>query len=135
MQGGTAGLDSLNLGSRQRLAVEARGEVIAVEEDALGRSDRAERGAGVAADASVCADGLAERAELLGVVAVGAESGVGGAASEGCGEGVAGRGGMGLGRVVDGSCRDVPVSLHAPPDLGEEGSGPTYQGLCAFRGI
>lgn len=88
IQGRAAGLDGLNFGSRQGLAMETRGEVIAIEENPLGRGDWAKLGAGVAADASVHADGLAERAELLGVVAVGAEGGVGGAAREGLREGV-----------------------------------------------
>ena len=88
IQGRAAGLDGLNFGSRQGLAMETRGEVIAIEENPLGRGDWAKLGAGVAADASVHADGLAERAELLGVVAVGAEGGVGGAAREGLRKGV-----------------------------------------------
>jgi hypothetical protein len=84
--------------------MEARGKVIAIEEDALGRGNRAERGASVATDASVDADGLAERAELLGMVTVSAEGGVRGTAGEGSREGIGWRGGMGLGRVVDGRC-------------------------------
>ncbi len=110
IQGCAASLDGLNLGSRQGLAVEARGEVIAVEENPLGRGDGAKLGTRVAANASVHADGLAQRAELLGVVAVGAERGVRGAAREGLREGVGRRGGMGLGRVVDRCCHHVLVS-------------------------
>ena len=110
IQGRAAGLDGLNLRSRQGLAVETRGEVIAVEENPLGRGDWAKLGAGVSADASVHADGLAERAELLGVVAVGAKSGVRGAARKGLREGVGRRGGMGLGRVIDRCCHHVLIS-------------------------
>lgn len=83
MQDSAASLDGLNLSSSERLAVEAGGQVIAVEEDSLGGSDRAELGAGVAANTRVGLDGLAQRAKLLGVVAVGAECGVGRAAGKG----------------------------------------------------
>ena len=57
--------------------MEAGGQVVAVEEDALGRGDGAKMGASSATDAGVSFDGLAERAELLGVVAVGTESRMG----------------------------------------------------------
>lgn len=54
--------------------MEAGGELVAIEEHALGRRDRAEIGAGLAANASGGGvDSLAEGAELLGVVAVGAK--------------------------------------------------------------
>jgi hypothetical protein len=56
--------------------VEARGQVVAVEGDALGRDDGTQLGTSRAADASVGPDGLAEGPELLGVVAVGTEGGV-----------------------------------------------------------
>lgn len=63
----------------------------------------------MSADAGVLAlDRLAEGAELLGVVAVGAEGAVGGRlrpAGPGLGERVCRRGGMGVRRVVDGCCR------------------------------
>lgn len=57
--------------------MEAGGQVVAVEEDALWGGNRAKMGASSATDAGVSFDGLAEWAELLGVVAVGAESRVG----------------------------------------------------------
>ncbi len=120
VEGGAAGLDGLNLSSRQGLAVEAGGEVIPVEENAFGRGDGAEVGASSAADTSLGLDGLAEGAELLGVVTVGAEAVVGGAVGEGSGERVGGRGGGGLGRVGDGSCRERGLKS-APNGSGTRG--------------
>jgi hypothetical protein len=67
------GLDGLYLGSGQRLAVETRREIVAVEKDPLRRSDGAQLGAGCAADAPIGLDGLAKRTELLGMVTVCAE--------------------------------------------------------------
>jgi hypothetical protein len=106
--------------------VEARGQVVAVEEDALGRNDGAQLGASSAADASVGPDGLAEGPELLGVVAVGTEGGVRGAAGEGCGERVGRRGRVGLGRVVDGGCGmfgsvslAARIGAHVPSEMSD----------------
>ncbi len=72
---GPPGLDRLDLGRRQRRPAEAVGQLAAVEEDAAGRVDAAQLGAGGAADAALleALDGLAQRAELLRMVAVRAE--------------------------------------------------------------
>lgn len=86
-EGSAAGLDGLDLGQVDGLALEAGGELGAVEEDAGGGDDGAQLVAGGAADAGLRAgaDGALKGAVLLGVVAVGAEgdvSGGGGAVAE-----------------------------------------------------
>lgn len=105
VDGGAAGLDSLDLGEVDGLAAEAGGELAAVEEDAARGGDGAEVGARGAAHAHL-ADGLLEGAELLGVVAVGGEGGVlgalgGPAGAEALGEGAGGGLRVGAGSVVD----------------------------------
>ncbi len=77
-EGGAARLDSLDLRQGQLRSPEAGGQLVAVEEDALGGLDRPQLGAGGAADAGLAGalDGLPQGPELLGVVPVGAESGV-----------------------------------------------------------
>lgn len=78
-----ARLNSLDLGRSEGLAVEARRKLVAVKEDALGGGNGPKVRAGRPADTtSVGLDGLAKRAELLGVVAICAEGRVGGAAGE-----------------------------------------------------
>lgn len=110
-EGGTAGLDGLNLGEVDGLAAEAGGKLGNVKEDAAGGVDGAERRAGHAADASLAgANRLLQGAVLLGVVAVGAEAGVAGRGAvgrgaEALGQLARGRGRVRLGAVVDGSCR------------------------------
>lgn len=104
-EGGAARVDGLDLGHVDGPPPEARGQLAAVEEDAGGRVHCAQVVAGRAADADL-ADALLEGAELLGVVAVGGERGVLGArgrvaVAEALGEGARGRGGVGLGGVVD----------------------------------
>ena len=107
-QGSAAALEGLNLGLGDGGAPEAGGQLVAVKVDALRGLDGAQVGAGGAADAGVGGglDGLAEGAELLSVVAVGAEGAVGGGLlvvlGEVLGEGVGGRGRVRMGRVVDG---------------------------------
>lgn len=104
-QGGTAGLNGLNLVEGNRVAAEALRELGKVEEDAVGGSDRAKLGTRGAANASLStADGLLERTVLLGMVAVGAEGGVArrAAGREALGEVTSGRSRVRLGRVVDG---------------------------------
>lgn len=72
--GGTSSLNDLDLGCGERRAAEARGQLVAVEEDSLGGRDGAQLEAGDATDArAVALHGLAEGSELLGMVAVGAE--------------------------------------------------------------
>lgn len=102
---GTARLDGLDLGEGERGAVEAGGELAAVEVDALGRGDRPEVGASLAANASVGGrDGLAQRPKLLRVVAVRAEGGV--RRLEVGRERLGRRRRMGLRRVIDRDCRE-----------------------------
>lgn len=128
-----ARLDGLNLGRGQGLAVEACREIVAVEEDALRSGDRAEVRASSAANAGGL-DGLAKRPELLGVVTVGAERRVG-RGGEGFRQGVGGRSGMGLGRVVDGCCQDVKSASASETlaPLFAIGGVVTYQESCACR--
>lgn len=103
--GSTARLDRLDLVKAERRAVEAGGELVSVEEDALGRGNWTKVGTGLAADASVgCRDGLAQWTELLSVIAVRAKRSV--RRRERGRQGMVRRGGMRLGRVVDGSCQD-----------------------------
>lgn len=104
-------LDSLNLGKGERLTVEARREFISIKVDTLGWSDRAELGPGNSANAYVGFDGLAERAELLSMVAIGAERHMRGVACEGRWERARRRCGMGLRRVVDRCCHEITVSI------------------------
>lgn len=101
---GTAGLNGLNLVSGQGGTVEAGREIIAVEVDTGGGSNRAKSSTGIAANTGVGADGLAEGTKLLGVVTVGAERGVGGTVGEGSRKGVGWRSGVGAGSVVNGDC-------------------------------
>lgn len=85
--------------------MEAGREVVAVKVVALGRVDGAELGAGGAANAAaVGLDGLAEGAELLSVVPVRTEGGVGGKAGPGGREGAGGRGRVRLRGRVDVGC-------------------------------
>lgn len=72
-QGGAAGLDGLDLGEVDGGPAEAGGQVVPVEEDALGGLDGAHLVAGHHAHARGAAGGLAQGAVLLGVVAVAAE--------------------------------------------------------------
>lgn len=74
---GPARLNRFDLGGRQGLAVEACRKVVAVEKGPLGGRNRTKVGAGTATDATVRLDGLAKRAELLGMVTVCAERRVG----------------------------------------------------------
>lgn len=108
-EGGTAGLDGLNLSHVEGGAVEAGGQLGGVEVDARGRSDGTQVGTGGAANAGARADGLLEGTVLLCVVAVGAEGAVAGGggrgADEALGELAGGRGGVRLGGVVDRGCK------------------------------
>lgn len=133
-EGGTARVDGLDLGHVDGAALEAGRQLAAVEEDAARGGDGAEVAAGHAADTDL-ADGLLERAELLRVVAVrregrvlGAPRGV--AVAEALREGARGRGGVGLGRVVDVGCLRVRMW----PSRGWGGSGWTYWAWFAGRG-
>jgi hypothetical protein len=93
-QGGTAGLNSLNLQNTERCAPEARRELVAVECHARWGLNWSQLSTGVATDTSVGAlDRLTERAELLSVIAVGAEGcGGRGRLLPGLGKGMCGRG-------------------------------------------
>jgi hypothetical protein len=98
-----ARLDGLNLGGGEGRAVEAGREVVAVKVVALGRRHGAEVGPGQAADtAAARLDGLAERPELLGVVAVRAERRV--RRGEALGERAGRRGRVRVRGMVDRSC-------------------------------
>ena len=75
--GSTACLNGLDLVGRQNGPMEAGGQLVAVEEDTLGRDDGAEVGTRRAADAAIGGrDSLAQGTKLLCVVAVRAEGGV-----------------------------------------------------------
>jgi hypothetical protein len=104
-EGGTAGLDGLDLSRVDWETSEAGGQVAAVEEDSLGGLNCAELSTGYAADADLL-DGVLEGTELLSMVAVGAEGSVlgarrGPAVAEALGELARRRGGVGLGGAVD----------------------------------
>lgn len=101
---GTTRLDRLDLVESKRGSVEAGGQVVAVKVVALGRIHWAKLGASSAANTGLGLDGLAEGTELLSMVTVGAEAGVGRSADEGVGEGVGRRLRVRLTAVVDGSC-------------------------------
>lgn len=99
-EGSTAGLDCLDLGEVQRSAAESQRELVAVKVLALRRLDGAKGGARGETES------LAERAVLLGAIAVGAEAVVrvaaGGDGAKGAGEGVCGGSlGVRLGGVVN----------------------------------
>lgn len=106
-QGSAAALDSLDLLDGPDGAPEARGQLVAVEELALGRLDGGERRGRSAADATLGGAGpcAAQGAVLLGAVAVLGEGA--GAAGEVGGEGVGGTGWVGLGGVVNGGWRGL----------------------------
>jgi hypothetical protein len=117
--------------------VEAGRKVVAVKIVALGRVDGAELGAGGAANAAgVGLDGLAERAELLSVVPVRAEGGVGGKAGPGGREGAGGRGRVRLrGRVDVGYSIGVVRRWLPPARLMEgflDGEKLRRTGICAL---
>lgn len=96
--------------------MEAGREVVAVKVVALGGRHRAQVGAGQTADtAAARLDGLAERPELLGVVAVRAEGRV--RRGEALGERTGRRGRVGVGGVVD---RSYPVLVSSES---REGAG------------
>ncbi len=89
---GAARLNGVDLSLSPRQSLEACGQLGAVKEEALGCLDRAERGAGRAADAAGVVPGLVERAVLLCLLAVGCKR---------LGERVGGGGWVSLGSVVD----------------------------------
>jgi len=102
---GTTRLNNLDLGRGQRNAPVSRSQLVAVECVTLRRLDGSELGAGVPSNAVGTLDRLAKRSELLGVVAVGAERGVGRGlrtASPTLGEGVCRRSRVRVRCVVNG---------------------------------
>lgn len=128
-----ARLDNLDLGKGQRKTPEPFWQLVAVESVALGRLDGSQIGAGVPADAFAALDRLAERAELLGVVAVGAERRVRGLGSAVpvLRKSVCRRGGVGLRCVVNGCCRGDVSSVAWVRCFG---TSVTNKEQSAFRG-
>ena len=111
-EGRACRLDGLDFGCRQRRPLEAGRQLAAIEEDALGRLDRAECRAGRATNATLSQgfDGLAEGPVLLDLVPIRAERCVRrrrASAGEARGKGARGAGRMRLGGVVDGRCGAV----------------------------
>lgn len=110
--GGATALDSLNLLRRPDRSPEARGKLVAVEKHAARGLDGRELSSRGAADATLsgACPGAAQRAVLLGAVAVLGEGAVGGGASEVGWERVGRAGGVRLRSVVDGGWRKWSVS-------------------------
>jgi hypothetical protein len=89
---GTTRLNRVNLGLGPRHALEAGGQLRAVEEEAVAGLDRSERGAWGAADPGRVVAGLVEGAVLLSLLAVGCK---------GLGKRAGGGGRVDVGGVVD----------------------------------
>lgn len=124
---GTARLDGLDLGLAPWQAPEAGGELVAVEDLALARLDRAESGAGLAANGAAGEFTLVERAVLLGLLAV---------AGERVGQRLGGRSRVGVGSVVHVG-RSSALAQEANQRLAlssEEAAGSEEHGCCG-RGL
>lgn len=108
----TAGLDGIDLGLRPCHALEACGELGAVEEKALACLDRTKGRTGSAADAAGEVPGLIQRAVLLGLLAV---------AGKGLWQGVGWGGWVGLGGVVDLCTQLLAIEADAAVKLSRTG--------------
>ena len=112
VEAGATGLNGLDLGLGEGQTVEARGELITVEEFALLGLDGAEGSAGVTADGTGNERGTAQRTVLLGLDAVGGER---------VGKGARGGSGMRAGSVIQRLCRTTRLGinqLHEDNSLG-----------------